>query len=120
LHGGKNVNILQCAAVASQKSTWPDRIPNNFGTIVFTIGLVPIFIRWKRRHTAAIGAQLASVGKINPSIPVQSESFYLRTAIGLDAKNRSLVYVIVSREPVTLYELATFMVSSLHCSEASS
>lgn len=64
------------------------------------------------------GPQLASVGKINPSLPVQSKSFYLRTAIGLDENNQSLVDVVVSREPVTLYELATFMVSNLHCSEA--
>jgi len=64
------------------------------------------------------GPQLASEEKINASFPVQSESSYLRTAIGVDEKNRSLVYVVVSREPVTLYELATFMVSNLHCSEA--
>lgn len=67
---------------------------------------------------AQSGPQLASSGKINPSLPVQSESFYLRTAIGVGEKNRNLVYVVVSREPVTLYELATFMVSNLHCSEA--
>jgi len=64
------------------------------------------------------GPQIASAGKINSSLPVQSKSSYLRTAIGVDEKNRSLVYVVVSREPVTLYELATFMVSNLHCSEA--
>lgn len=64
------------------------------------------------------GPQIASMGKINPSLPVQSKSFYLRTAIGVDEKNRSLVDVVVSAEPVTLYELATFMVSNLHCSEA--
>ena len=64
------------------------------------------------------GPQLAREGKINPSLPVKSESFYRRTAIGLDEKNRSLVSVVVSREPVTLYELATLMVSNLHCSEA--
>ena len=64
------------------------------------------------------GPLLASRGKINSRLPVQSESSYLRTAIGLDEKNRSLVYVVVSREPVTLYELATFMVTNLHCSEA--
>jgi len=72
------------------------------------------------RTTAATqsGPQLASVGKINPSLPIQSKSSFLRTAIGVDEKNPSLVYVVVSREPVTLYELATFMVSNLHCSEA--
>ena len=64
------------------------------------------------------GPQLASAGKINASFPVQSESSYLRTAIGIDEKNRGLVYVVVSRETVTLYELATFMVSNLHCTEA--
>ena len=64
------------------------------------------------------GPQLAIRGKINSSFPVQSESAYLRTAIGVGEKNGSLVYLVVSREPVTLYELATFMVSNLHCSEA--
>lgn len=64
------------------------------------------------------GPQLAGQGKINPSLPVRSESFYLRTAIGLDERDRSLVYVVVTREPVTLHELATFMLSNLHCSEA--
>lgn len=64
------------------------------------------------------GPQLASVGRINPSLPIQSKSSFLRTAIGVDEKNRSLVYVVVSREPVTLYELATFMVSNVHCLEA--
>jgi len=68
--------------------------------------------------TTQSGPQLASAGKINSSFPIQSESSYLRTAIGVDEKNRSLVDVVVSREPVTLYELATFMVSNLHCSEA--
>ena len=64
------------------------------------------------------GPQLANAGKINPSLPIQSESSYLRTAIGLDEKNPSLVYVVVSREPVTLHELASFMVTDRHCSEA--
>jgi uncharacterized protein YigE (DUF2233 family) len=64
------------------------------------------------------GPQLASEGKINSSFPVQSDSSYLRTAIGVDEKNQSLVYLVVSREPVTLYELAAFMVSNLHSSEA--
>jgi uncharacterized protein YigE (DUF2233 family) len=64
------------------------------------------------------GPQLVSAGKINSSFPVQSESSYLRTAIGVEEKNPSLVYVVVSRETVTLYELATFMVSNLHCSQA--
>jgi hypothetical protein len=40
-----------------------------------------------------------------------------RTAIGVDQANRRLVHLVVSREPVTLFELATFMVNGLHCSE---
>jgi uncharacterized protein YigE (DUF2233 family) len=64
------------------------------------------------------GPQLASMGKINASIPVHSESSFLRTAIGIDQKDRRLVYLVVSREPVTLFELADLMASNLHCSEA--
>jgi uncharacterized protein YigE (DUF2233 family) len=64
------------------------------------------------------GPQLASMGKINASIPVHSESSFLRTAIGVDRKDRSLVHLVVSREPVTLFELADLMASNLHCSEA--
>jgi uncharacterized protein YigE (DUF2233 family) len=62
--------------------------------------------------------QLASMGKINASITVHSESSFLRTAIGIDQKDRRLVYLVVSREPVTLFELADLMASNLHCSEA--
>ncbi|HLX82348.1 MAG TPA: phosphodiester glycosidase family protein [Terriglobales bacterium] len=64
------------------------------------------------------GPELASMGKINASIPVHSESSFLRTAIGIDQKDRRLVYLVVSREPVTLFELADLMASNLHCSEA--
>jgi uncharacterized protein YigE (DUF2233 family) len=64
------------------------------------------------------GPQLASTGKINATIPVHSESSFLRTAIGIDQKDRRLVYLVVSREPVTLFELADLMASNLHCSEA--
>ncbi len=64
------------------------------------------------------GPQLASMGKINASIPAHSESSFLRTAIGIDQKDRRLVYLVVSREPVTLFELADLMASNLHCSEA--
>jgi uncharacterized protein YigE (DUF2233 family) len=42
---------------------------------------------------------------------------YRRTAIGVDQSNRSLVHLVVSRDPVTLFDLATFMVNELHCSE---
>jgi len=64
------------------------------------------------------GPQLASMGKINASIPLHSESSFLRTAVGIDQKDRSHVYLVVSREPVTLFELADLMASNLHCSEA--
>lgn len=63
------------------------------------------------------GPQLASSGKINPSFQAQSKSFS-RTAVGVDQSNRKLVHLVVSREAVTLFELATFMVNELHCSEA--
>ena len=64
------------------------------------------------------GPQLASAGKINQSFQAQSKWSYRRTAIGIDQANRKLVHLVVSREPVTLFELATFMVNELHCSEA--
>src|SRR5579871_621523 len=64
------------------------------------------------------GPQLASTGKINASIPVHSEYSFLRTAIGVDQKDRRLVYLVVSREPVMLFELADLMATHLHCSEA--
>jgi len=63
------------------------------------------------------GPQLASAGTVNQSFQAQSRWSYRRTAIGVDQSNRSLVHLVVSREPVTLFDLATFMVNELHCSE---
>jgi len=73
-----------------------------------------------RQHIVAAtqsGPQLASAGRINQGFQAQSKSSYLRTAVGVDQANRKLVHLVVSREPVTLFELATFMVNELHCSE---
>jgi uncharacterized protein YigE (DUF2233 family) len=64
------------------------------------------------------GPQLASAGKINQSFQAQSKWSFSRTAVGVDQSNRKLVHLVVSREAVTLFELATFMVNELHCSEA--
>ncbi len=64
------------------------------------------------------GPQLASSGKINQSFQAQSKRSFSRTAIGVDQSNRKLVHLVVSREAVTLFELATFMMNELHCSEA--
>jgi uncharacterized protein YigE (DUF2233 family) len=72
-------------------------------------------------HTIAAtqsGPQLASSGKINQSFQPQSKWSFRRTAIGVDQSNRRLVHLVVSREAVTLYELAALMVQELHCSEA--
>lgn len=72
-------------------------------------------------HTIAAtqsGPQLASSSKINQSFQPQSKWSFRRTSIGIDQSNRRLVRLVVSREPVTLFELATFMVKELHCSEA--
>jgi uncharacterized protein YigE (DUF2233 family) len=63
------------------------------------------------------GPQLARAGSINQSFQVQSKWSYRRTAIGVDQSNRRLVHLVVSREPVTLFDLAAFMVNELHCSE---
>jgi uncharacterized protein YigE (DUF2233 family) len=73
-----------------------------------------------RRTVAATqsGPQLASSGQINQSFQVQSKWSFSRTAIGVDQSNRKLVHLVVSRDVVTLFELASFMVNKLHCSEA--
>jgi uncharacterized protein YigE (DUF2233 family) len=64
------------------------------------------------------GPQLASSGKINQSFRAQSKWSFRRTAIGVDQSNPRLVHLVVSRDAVTLFELAAFMVNELHCSEA--
>lgn len=83
--------------------------------------IVPAGAWQDSRHIVAAtqsGPQLASAGKINQGFQAQSKWSYRRTAIGVDQANRKLVHLVVSREPVTLFELATFMVNELHCSEA--
>ncbi|HEY2913198.1 MAG TPA: phosphodiester glycosidase family protein [Candidatus Angelobacter sp.] len=83
--------------------------------------IVPADAWQDSRHVVAAtqsGPQLASAGKINQSFQAQSKWSYRRTAIGVDQANRKLVHLVVSREPVTLFELAAFMVNELHCSEA--
>ena len=83
--------------------------------------IVPVRNWQDNRHIVAAtqsGPQLASAGKINRGFQAQSRSSYRRTAIGVDQSNRRLVHIVVSREPVTLFELATFMVNELHCSES--
>jgi uncharacterized protein YigE (DUF2233 family) len=72
------------------------------------------------RVTAATqsGPQLATSGRINQGFRPQSPFSFTRTAIGIDLSDSHLVHIVVSREPVTLFELATFLVDKLHCSEA--
>jgi uncharacterized protein YigE (DUF2233 family) len=64
------------------------------------------------------GPQLANRGKVNQGFPPQSKWLFRRTAVGVDQSNRKVVHLVVSREAITLFELATFMVSELRCSEA--
>ncbi|HEY2544982.1 MAG TPA: phosphodiester glycosidase family protein [Candidatus Acidoferrum sp.] len=64
------------------------------------------------------GPQLASSGRINQSFRAQSKWSFRRTAIGVDQSNPRLVHLVVSRDAVTLFELAAFMVNEIHCSEA--
>jgi uncharacterized protein YigE (DUF2233 family) len=64
------------------------------------------------------GPQLADSGKINPDLPIDSRYAYRRTAIGVDQANRHLVHIVVSRDAIGLYELASFLVNEIHCSEA--
>jgi uncharacterized protein YigE (DUF2233 family) len=85
-----------------------------------TAAIVPAGAWQDSRHIVAAtqsGPQLASAGKVNRSFQAQSRWAYRRTAIGVDQANRKLVHLVVSREPVTLFELAAFMVNELHCSE---
>jgi uncharacterized protein YigE (DUF2233 family) len=63
------------------------------------------------------GPQLASSGKVNPNLPSQSKSAFRRTAVGIDQADRHIVHIAVSDDAVTLLELATFMVNTVHCSE---
>jgi len=86
-----------------------------------TASIVPASSWRDSRHTIAAtqsGPQLASLGKINQSFQAQSKWSFSRTAIGVNQSNRKLVHLVVSRNAVTLFELATFMVNELHCSEA--
>jgi len=85
-----------------------------------TASIVPVRNWRESRHVIAAtqsGPQLARAGKINQSFQAQSNWSYRRTAIGVDQSNGRLVHLVVSREPVTLFDLATFMVHELHCSE---
>ena len=86
-----------------------------------TASIVPARSWQDNPHTIAAtqsGPQLASSGKINQGLQPQSKWSFRRTSIGIDQSNRRLVRLVVSRDPVTLFELATFMVKELHCSEA--
>jgi uncharacterized protein YigE (DUF2233 family) len=86
-----------------------------------TASIVPARSWQDNPHTVAAtqsGPQLVSSGRVNQSIPVQSMWAYSRTALGVDQSDRKLAHVTVSRDAVTLFELATFMASELHCSEA--
>jgi uncharacterized protein YigE (DUF2233 family) len=72
-------------------------------------------------HTIAAtqsGPQLASSNKINPGFQPQSRFSFRRTAVGVDRSNKRVVHLVVTRDAVTLFELATFMVEELHCAEA--
>jgi len=86
-----------------------------------TASIVPALSWQDNVHTVAAtqsGPQLVSSSKVNQSLPVQAKWVYSRTAIGVDQSDRKIVHVTVSRDAVTLFELATFMANELHCSEA--
>ncbi len=86
-----------------------------------TASIVPARDWQENPHTIAAtqsGPQLVASGKINKTFQPQSKWSFSRTAIGVDQSDRRLVHLVVSREAVTLFELATFMVKELHCSEA--
>ena len=110
----------------TKTDTGPARGNFSWDSAVFQISddgmasIVPVRNWRESRHIIAAtqsGPQLASAGKINQSFQARSNWSYRRTAIGVDQSNRKLVHLVVSREPVTLFDLATFMVNKLHCSE---
>jgi uncharacterized protein YigE (DUF2233 family) len=110
----------------TRTDTGPARGNFSWDSAVFQISdggmasIVPVGNWRDSRHIVAAtqsGPQLASAGKINQRFQAQSNWSYRRTAIGVDQSNRKLVHLVVSREPVTLFDLATFMVNKLHCSE---
>src|SRR5260370_541844 len=84
-----------------------------------TASIVPARSWQDHPHTIAATrsvSPLASSGKINQSFQPQSKWSSRRTSIGIGQSNQRLVRLVVSREPVTLFELYTFMVKELHCS----
>ena len=110
----------------TRTDTGPGRGNFSWDSAIFQISdedmasIVPVG-NWKdSRHIVAAtqsGPQLASAGKINQNFQAQSRWSYRRTAIGVDQSNPRLVHLVVSRDPVTLFDLAAFMVNELHCSE---
>ena len=113
--------------VNTRTDTGPGRGNFSWDSAVFqisddgTASIVPVRSWQDSRRTVAAtqsGPQLASAGKINQSFQAQSRWSYRRTAVGVDQSNRKLVHLVVSRDDVTLFDLAAFMVNGLHCSEA--
>ena len=113
--------------VNTKTDTGPARGNFSWDSAVFqisddgTASIVPVRSWQDSRRTVAAtqsGPQLASAGKINQSFQAQSRWSYRRTAVGVDQSNRKLVHLVVSRDGVTLFDLAAFMVNGLHCSEA--
>jgi uncharacterized protein YigE (DUF2233 family) len=86
-----------------------------------TASIVPA-VNWQESPGIAAatqsGPQLVKMGKINESFSRESKWSFSRTAVGVDQSSRRLVHVVVSRDGVTLFELARFMVNELHSSEA--
>jgi alkaline phosphatase D len=84
----------------------------------------PVVNMWDNHEFSWLGWQsLQRFG--GKSLPAQTRKvaanqafFEYQPARIIDQSNRRLVRLVVSREPVTLFELATFMVKELHCSEA--
>lgn len=86
-----------------------------------TASIIPATNWQQNAHAIAAtqsGPQLATLGKINRSIPPRSTRMYLRTAVGIDASDPRLVHLVVSEDPITLFALANFMAGGIHCSEA--
>jgi uncharacterized protein YigE (DUF2233 family) len=64
------------------------------------------------------GPQLAAAGKVNPGVRPGSPAVFVRTAVGVDGADRRMVRLVVSRDRVTLFELARLLIDELHCQEA--
>jgi uncharacterized protein YigE (DUF2233 family) len=62
------------------------------------------------------GPLLVIEGEVNPNLPAESRSLYVRNGIGM--KSADEVYILISADEVSLYDFAAVFASRLHCRNA--